>query len=214
VPRHASVHSAYGTALCDVRFSLRYSDPLTLPVEPSKLEDVYALMEHDGNKLLAEADVAHSDRRFERWVEARDRRQVHTVRVPAPKPIVSEAAVTTIAHAFEAEYERLFGPGSALKDAGIEVVDYGVDAIGIVKKPVVPKYLGGNGAAPRTHRKAFCSVVNGMVHTPIYASAALKQGTSICGPAVIEHPGTTIVLHTGQRAQIDEFGNTRIVLAH
>ncbi len=44
--------------------------------------------------------------------------------------------------------------------------------------------------------------------------AALRAGTSISGPAVIEHPGTTIVLHTGHSARIDEFGNTRIASSH
>ena len=48
IPYHASVHSAYGGGLSDVRFSLRYSDPLTLPVAPEKLEGIYARMEEQG----------------------------------------------------------------------------------------------------------------------------------------------------------------------
>ena len=50
------------------------------------------------------------------------------------QPSTRWRAVERIAEAFETEYERLFGPGSALKDAGIELVDYGVDAIGVVDK--------------------------------------------------------------------------------
>ena len=214
IPFHASVHSAYGSALSDVRFSLRYSDPLTLPVEPRKLEEIYAPMERDGDKLLADADVAKGDRRFERWVEARYRRQVHSVRVRAPGRIDSVAAVKQIGEAFEAEYERLFGPGSALKDAGVELVNYGVDAIGIVAKPAAAKHTGGNGTAARVRRMAFCPIAGEMIDTPIYEGAALRAGTSISGPAVIEHPGTTIVLHTGHSARIDEFGNTRIASSH
>lgn len=214
IPFHASVHSAYGSALSDVRFSLRYSDPLTLPVEPRNLEEIYAPMERDGDKLLADADVAKVDRRFERWVEARYRRQVHSVRVRAPGRIDSVAAVKQIGEAFEAEYERLFGPGSALKDAGVELVNYGVDAIGIVAKPAAAKHTGGNGTAARVRRMAFCPIAGEMIDTPIYEGAALRSGTSISGPAVIEHPGTTIVLHTGHSARIDEFGNTRIASSH
>jgi N-methylhydantoinase A len=214
IPFHASVHSAYGSALSDVRFSLRYSDPLTLPVEPAKLESIYTPMEKDGDKLLADADVAKGDRRFERWVEARYRRQVHTVRVRVQAKLDSVVGVEKIAEAFEAEYERLFGPGSALKDAGIEMVDYGVDAIGIVAKPMAAKHTGGNGTTPRIRRETFCPVINGMVDTPIYEGASLKAGATVSGPAVIEHPGTTIVLHTGHKARIDEFGNTRIASGH
>jgi N-methylhydantoinase A len=214
IPFHASVHSAYGSALSDVRFSLRYSDPLTLPVEPAKLESIYTPMEKDGDKLLADADVAKGDRRFERWVEARYRRQVHTVRVRVQAKLDSVVGVERIAEAFEAEYERLFGPGSALKDAGIEMVDYGVDAIGIVAKPMAAKHTGGNGTTPRIRRETFCPIINGMVDTPIYEGASLKAGATVSGPAVIEHPGTTIVLHTGHKARIDEFGNTRIASGH
>ena len=214
IPFHASVHSAYGSALSDLRFSLRYSDPLTLPVEPQQLEGIYAPMERDGAKLLADADVSKRDRRYERWVEARYRRQVHTVRVLVPERIESTASVKQIGDAFETEYERLFGPGSALKDAGIELVNYGVDAIGVVSKPPAVKYSGSNGTTPRIRREAYCPIANEMIDTPIYEGSALPAGVSISGPAVIEHPGTTIVLHTGHRARIDEFGNTRIVSGH
>jgi N-methylhydantoinase A len=214
IPYHASVHSAYGGGLSDVRFSLRYSDPLTLPVAPEKLEGIYARMEEQGGKLLADADVADADRRFERWVEARYRRQVHTVRVRAPARIDAETSVQEIAAAFGAEYERLFGPGSALKDAGIECVDYGVDAIGAVEKPGAEKMNGTKAAAPRTGRSTFCPYQLGMVNTPIYDGAALGAGAEIAGPTVIEHPGTTIVLHSGQRARIDDFGNTHIAPQH
>src|SRR6185437_15582585 len=153
---------------------------------------LYAPMEKDGDKILAEADVTPENRRFERWVEARYRRQVHTVRVRVPSKLDSAAAVGNIGTAFEAEYERLFGPGSALKDAGIEMVDYGVDAIGVVAKPPAARQSGGSVAAPRLTRKAFCPMVNGLVDTPVYEGAGLAAGTSISGPAVIEHPGTTI----------------------
>ena len=101
-----------------------------------------------------------------------------------------------------------------MKDAGIELVNYGVDAIGIVTKPAAAKHTGGNGTAARIRRKAFCPIAGEMIDTPIYEGAALRAGTSVSGPAVIEHPGTTIVLHTGHKARIDEFGNTRIASSH
>jgi N-methylhydantoinase A len=217
VPYHASVHAAYGGGLSDVRFSLRYSDPLTLPVAPDKLEGIpdklegiYARMEEQGRKLLADADIPEPDQRFERWVEARYRRQVHTVRVPTPARIDAARRVQEIAAAFEAEYERLFGPGSALKDAGIECVDYGVDAVGAVEKPTSQKLAQSRTGEPRARRPTFCPHKLSMVDTPIYDGATLGAGAVIDGPAVIEHPGTTIVLHLGQRARIDEIGNTHI----
>ena len=40
-----------------------------------------------------------------------------------------------------------------------------------------------------------------------------SAGTRIAGPAIIEHPGTTIVVLSGQDARIDEWRNTRITPA-
>lgn len=213
VPLEAAVHSAFGAGLSDVRFSLRFSDPMTLPVAPEKLEAIFADMERRGADLLDQAEVAPADRRFERWIEARYRRQVHTVRIPAPTSIGSQKAVETLASAFEAEYERLFGPGSALKDAGIECVDYGVDAVGAVPKPKASRRGGSGSLAPRAARLVFCPIRGAMIETPVYKGLSLPAGAAIAGPAVIEHPSTTIVIHTGQNANIDEFGNTRIAVA-
>jgi N-methylhydantoinase A len=53
-----------------------------------------------------------------------------------------------------------------------------------------------------------------MIDTPVYDGAQLSGGAGISGPAVIEHPGTTVVVHSGHTARIDELGNTRIVLHH
>ena len=50
-----------------------------------------------------------------------------------------------------------------------------------------------------------------MVDTPVYDGATLGAGAAIAGPAIIEQPGTTIVLPTGQAARIDDFGNFHII---
>lgn len=210
IPLQAPVHSAYGAALSDVRFSLRYSDPMNLPVPAEKLEAVYTPMEAQGDKQLASADVAKKSRRFERWAEARYRRQVHTVRIPVPAAIRTDGDVAKIAQTFEAEYERLFGPGSGLKDAGVEIVDYGVDAVGLVEKPKPAQPAAAAIGKPRLRRAAYCTLTNRVLDTPVWDATALPPGASVAGPAVIEHPSTTIVLHSGQTARVDDFGNTRI----
>ncbi len=192
IPYFATVHSAFGAALSDVRFSLRHSEPIVLPVDPARLEAIYQTMEVDGTRALAAADVPADRRVFRRWVEARFRRQVHHVRVDAPSRF-DPTALSALAVAFEHEYERLFGPGSALKDAGIELVNYGVDAIGVVDKPAIERAPPGGTARPRTERPTWCPRARAMVATPIYDGPSLAPGTELHGPAVIEHPGTTIV---------------------
>jgi len=210
IPLLATVHSAYGAALSDIRFSQRYSDPLTLPVAPERIEGIYADMEARGMRQLEEADVPPDHRQFNRWVEARYRRQVHHVRVAAPS-IIDQAGMRKLAETFEAEYERLFGKGAALRDAGIELVNYGVHAIGLVSKTTDKKAPQGGFGESRASRSTYCPRHGRMVPTPVFDGAQLPPGTQLVGPAIIEHPGTTIVVLSGHAARIDEFRHTHIV---
>ncbi len=210
VPAVATVHSAFGAALTDVRFSLRHSDPMVLPVPPERLEAIYAEMQAQGRLHLAEADVHEADRAFPRWVEARYRRQVHTVRVPAPAGI-DAAALDTIATAFHAEYERLFGVGTGLVGAGIELINYGVDAIGRIMRHAPHVLATATGTPqPRLTRPVWCAVQAAMVDTPVYDGATLGAGATVGGPAIVEQPGTTVVVLTGQSARVDTFGHIHI----
>ena len=211
VPFFATVHSAYGAALSDVRFSLQHSHPLVLPVAPDTVESIYRTMESDGTRRLDEADVATSQQRHERWVEARYRRQVHHLRVPAPA-LIDDAGLKSIAERFEKEYERLFGKGAALKDAGIEMVNYGVDSVGAVAKPVRTGWSSEGKVELRTRRMTWCPRQRDMVSTPIYDGPSLPAQAEIAGPAIIEHPGTTIVVLAGYTARIDDQRHTHIAI--
>ncbi len=207
VPFFATVHSAYGAARSDVRFSLQHSHPLVLPAAPEQVEAIYAAMERDGAQRLGQADVAVGRQRFERWVEARYRRQVHHVRVVAPA-LIDEAGLTAMAASFEHEYERLFGKGAALKDAGIELVNYGVDAIGVVPHVAPARAHAGRATTPHARRLTWCPTQARMVETPVYDGPSLATGAAFAGPAIIEHPGTNIVVLAGQTARIDDDRHT------
>lgn len=211
VPFFATVHSAYGAARSDVRFSLTHSHPLVAPVDPAIVEAIYAKMERDGTERLEEADVPHTHRRHERWVEARYRRQVHHLRVAAPSRI-DQAGLARMMADFENEYERLFGRGAALKDAGIEFVNYGVDSVGVAPAMATSRWAAGADVAPRTRRMTWCPQSCRMVSTPVYDGPALPAHAQVTGPAIIEHPGTTIVVLAGQTASIDEQRHTHIAL--
>ncbi|MSP96160.1 MAG: hydantoinase/oxoprolinase family protein [Betaproteobacteria bacterium] len=209
VPHHATVHSAYGAALSDVRFSLRHSHPLVLPAAPESVEAIYAEMQSDGARRLLDADVPANRHRFERWVEARYRRQVHNLRIPAPARIDARG-LDLLAADFAAEYDRLFGKGAALSAAGIELVNYGVEAVGVVPEVPAESSPPSRGVTPSGERMTFCPQRRDMVKTPIYDGTQLFSGAELSGPAILEHPGTTIVVFAGQSASIDAQRHTHI----
>ena len=210
VPFQATAFSAYGAALADARFSLRISDPLVLPAEAKKVNVHFNTMEERGHALLEDAGVPPAERVIERWLEARYLRQVHTVRVPVPGEL-NVSALSEVSRRFRNEYERLYGAGSALPDADIELVTYCIDAVGMIEKTMGEKSNSVGEVRPRTHRSTYCPFRREMVTTPIFDASSLFMGSKVNGPAVIQHPGTTIIIHRGQVAEIDEYRHTHIL---
>ena len=70
VPYFATVHSAYGAALSDIRFSLQFSEPIVLPNDALRIERIFKDMENKGAEALERAEVPPASRRYNRWVEA------------------------------------------------------------------------------------------------------------------------------------------------
>ena len=87
-----------------------------------------------------------------------------------------------------------------------------VTAIGIVDKPALPRVGRAAGASRvKGRRKAYFD--GKFVLTKIYDGPRLRAGHRIKGPAIIEEPFTTIVLHPRQTATLDRSGNYRIELS-
>lgn len=213
VPYLATVHSAFGAATSDIRFSEQTSESMVLPQPAHRLAAVYGRLEAKAAAQLDAAQVPEVRREFHRWVEARYRRQVHFVRIPFPGGDVTAAAIDAAAAAFEQAYERLYGPGSAYREAGIEFVNYGVDAVGLVEKPGLNPAAPVPAAALKGERPVYCQERRRFVESPVYDGTRLAPGSELAGLAIIEHPGTTILVLRGQRARIDESRNTRILVA-
>ena len=60
------------------------------------------------------------------------------MRVPVQGGAIDASVVDAIAHLFEARYEALYGRGTAYGEAGIEMVTFGVDAIGRIETARIP----------------------------------------------------------------------------
>jgi N-methylhydantoinase A len=84
-----------------------------------------------------------------------------------------------------------------------------ISAVGVVDKPGLPR-TGRSSGRPRLkeRRKAFFG--GKFVLTRVFDGPRLRTGHRVRGPAIIEEPFTTIVLHPGQSATLDRNGNYRI----
>ena len=61
-------------------------------------------------------------------------------------------------------------------------------------------------------RKAYFSELGGFVETPVYQDPH-SQCARPSGPALIEQPGSTIVIGPGDTFEVDKFGNVLIAVS-
>jgi N-methylhydantoinase A len=215
IPPAASVLSAVGLASAEYHRTYRRSRPMAMPLDPGEVralfEDLEVQARRDFESTGIEAPLA-----LERWIELRYRRQTHQLRVAVP----DDSHLRTldwVAGAFERLYERTYGPGTGYAAAGIEATAAGVGV-------AAPRRIDGNGppgdasvsvtkrsvdADPIGHRAVF---FDSWIDTPVYRGSEVRRGSTVDGPAVIDWPSTTLVIHPGQSATVGSTGDIHLRL--
>jgi N-methylhydantoinase A len=215
VPPVATVYSAYGAAAADLRHSVQRSVRFELLDDEAGLAQAFDELEGEAKELLERQRVPAARIRFARWVDMRYERQLHDVRVGVPDVPLAGSLALTLRKAFEERYQSLYGENAILPDVGVQLLRIGVDAVGTITKPALPSFeLAGAdpsvAAAPA--RQVYWPELGEWLKTSIYDGAALRPGNQLTGPAVIEHPGTTIVVPPGATAEVDRYANTVVTL--
>jgi N-methylhydantoinase A len=128
--------------------------------------------------------------------------------------LVDEVALDRLCDRFEAAYERIYGPATGYRQAGIEATTFRVVATARTDQPAVAQSVSadrpGTPALPVAsgHRAVFfADWVDG---TPVYAAADLGPGHQLSGTAVVDFPTTTLVLYPGQEASVDSHGDLHV----
>ena len=190
------------------------SKSILLPGGVPDVAAAFAELKGEGGTLLSQAGVPARDQHFERWCAIRWRRQVHSLAIPFPAGAVTEALLEKAAADFSDVYAARYGKEAAYTEAGVEITRLWIQAAGPalpVQKTATPDR--GTKAAPSAERRVFWDLKSGWTPTPIYEGPALPEASEIEGPAIIEHPGTTIALPPEARAITDAAGHTHIRLA-
>jgi N-methylhydantoinase A len=143
----------------------------------------------------------------------RFRHQVHQVKVPVPDRQLTPDDVRDITDRFVEQYEQSFGRGTAVTEAGVEILTFHVVATthhAPLQLKEYPPEGRDSGPARAGTRPVYFD--DGFVDAPVFAHDRLAPGNSVAGPAVVEGANTTLVLHSGQEATVDRFKNIVISL--
>jgi N-methylhydantoinase A len=213
VPPSAGVFSALGLALADYRRTYRRSLRMLLPFDAAATSQAFTDLRRE-----AAADFATTGLEtalvLRPWIDMRFRRQTHHLRVAATLDERDVPDGSAIGAAFTALYERTFGPGTGYAAAGIECTALGVNAVaaGLAgDRTPAPGPRDPVGAArPARQRPVW---FDGWVDaTPVLATTDVPPGGAVEGPAIIEWGASSLVIHPGQVARLDEHGNLRMRL--
>jgi N-methylhydantoinase A len=154
---------------------------------------------------MAGENIPANSIRFERALELRYAIQKYELAVPVRNGALIESDKDTWRQLFHQRHEQHYGTRAA--DQRVEIVNYRLTTKVPLPKPDPQRYppRGESAAAAlKGHRQAY---FDGWVECPLYAREKLGNGNRLAGPAIIEQVDSTIVIHPGQRAFVDGFGN-------
>jgi len=213
VPYAATVHSALAAAVTEVRMTRKLSAPLVLPGDPAHAARAFSRLEAEAMATMARQGIAPTQVAIARWAEMRYRRQMHVVRVTTPSGDISADTLARLAGAFEARYASLYGASANYREAGIEIVTFGVDGTAKTSQPeLVPLALEGEDAthARKGERAVVWRLTDGPLTTPVLDGERLRPGNRFAGAAIVEYAGTTLVVPRGWTADVDRYRNVHL----
>ena len=148
---------------------------------------------------------------FRHSIDMRHRGQINEVEVELDKAALTEADLEDLRARFVRRYEQLYGRGASLPGARLECVTFRVRASAQARKPrlVAADTLTRDlpPAARTGARDIYWAEWKKLAPTPIYDGYRLLPGNAIDGPCVIETTTTSIVVHPGQRVEVDALRN-------
>lgn len=205
IPRLASVFSASGLATSRWREIVVTSGLMPAPLDVGPVSAMFAAMESAASSRAERAGVSHR-LDLDRSIDLRYRRQTHVLTLSVGQGRVTRRLLDDVVERFEEVFARVFGHASTFASAGIEAVTFRVTAAGTESVQRPSGTPGDAHAQPGTRPVFFGEWLN----TPVHEMDGLRSGTTVRGPAVIDGVGTTLVVHPGQHATVDEFGDVTL----
>ena len=211
VPPNPGNVSAFGLLTVDVKNDyVQTHVALADALEPADVARIVDDLTGQATAALAREGFAPGEHRFVRTADVRYFGQAFEVRVPVPDGPITTSTLDAVAESFHAAHRGLYGYDFAGDpDQQVEWVNLRVSGIGPIRRPDIPRHaLADDPAVTEASRRPVCfDAADGFVDTPVYRRADLVPGSGIDGPAIVEEFGSTVPLHPGFTARVDEFLN-------
>nr|WP_274636400.1 hydantoinase/oxoprolinase family protein [Microbacterium bovistercoris] len=205
----AAVFSAYGLAASDIAITAEVSNPVNFPPASDEFAAAFADLDRELDERLAAQHLEFADVIRNREVDMRYTMQLAEVTTPVTTTDFSARALDDLGEQFGLQYERLYGPGSGFAEAGLQLITYRSEAVGVL--PIRPRLNevapAVGGPEPSSHRRVYLDPAIGWEQAAVYDYSSLAAGHELAGPAIVEAPTTTVAIPGGCRGVVDRLGN-------
>jgi N-methylhydantoinase A len=219
VPRDPGNLSAFGLLTVDVKNDYVQTHVVRDDVlDRDELAAVYAALQARAADALDREGFGRDVHRHVRTADLRYDGQAFEVRVPAPDGPIDESFQRAVVDTFHDEHERLYGyayrpdptasGGEHRHRHPVEWVNLRVTGVGPIPRPSLPRLDAGDGDPSRARTGTRPVVFDGgAVETAVYDRDRLLAGDEIAGPAIVEEFGSTVPVHPGFVARVDDLAN-------
>ena len=217
VPPDPGNVSAFGLLTVDVKNDyVQTQVALDAALDVGALETAYDGLTAQARDALLREGFAETEHVFARTADLRYFGQAFEVRVPVPDGALDRAALDDVTAAFHAAHRGLYGYDFATDPSQqVEWVNLRVSGIGPITRPEIRRLSRSSASvgtsapvqADDPSRPVCFDADEGYVDTTIRWRADLAPGETVEGPVIVEEYGSTVPVHPGFTATVDDFGN-------
>lgn len=197
-----------GLLMADTKFDLSCSKLTSARTENVEgAQEVFKNLMSEGDALLDKEHVEADWRRYTYSVDCRYMRQNYEIPIPVAFPF-DGAAMADMVDRFHQEHEHAYGYCS--REMPVQMVNFRVSAIGVMKKPDLaasPLEPDAPLPEPVEVRKVLFDREERFLETKVYHRSELKSGSTVQGPAILEQMDSTCVIPPNWSAYTDAWHN-------
>jgi N-methylhydantoinase A len=208
VPPRPGLASAFGLLVADLKHD--FSRTLVQRIDradPDALEATFGELSQSALAVLATEDVGRDKAALERFVDIRYVGQSYQLTIPLSSTQVTGEVLAEARQRFNATHRATYGYAEPSEPC--EIVNLRISALGLIEKPVLGAGQTGaarDAAAARKGTRRVFFAGTAFVDCAVYDRLLLPIGAEFPGPASIEEPDSTTLVHPGWRVRVEKFG--------
>ena len=174
-------------------------------IDIAAVNAIYASLVARGRDALTADGFAEDRWQFLPSAQLRYQGQEHAVTLPLAGHELTRSGIDEILEDFSAAHERQYG--HSMKDP-VEIVTLRLRAVDLLSQPHIPELavVGSSDGARRGQRAIYLPAAVARTNYAVFDRARLPRDHHLKGPAIIEEPSSTTVLHAGDAVRVGACG--------